>query len=75
LPWNRRRYDLPSPGLGLALLLTRAPLIAGVEVARRIVPGVDGRWQRFGLHRWERWYRWQSGGKAAEFNAAVPLRR
>jgi hypothetical protein len=75
LPWNRRRYDLPSPGLGLALLLTRAPLIAGVEVARRIVPGVDGRWQRFGLRRWERWYQWQSGGKAAEFNAAVPLRR
>jgi hypothetical protein len=25
LPWNRRRYDLPSPGLGIALLLARAP--------------------------------------------------
>lgn len=75
LPWNRRRYDLPSPGLGMAVLLARAPLIAAVEVARRVVPGVDDRWQRFALHRWERWYRWQSGGKAAQFEAATPLRR
>jgi hypothetical protein len=75
LPWNRRRYELPSPIPGIALLLARAPLIAGVEVARRIVPGLDERWQRFGLSRWERWYRWQSGGRAAEFTAATPLRR
>ena len=75
LPWNRRRYDLPSPGLGIALLLARAPLVAGVEVARRFVPGLDERWQRYGLSRWERWYRWQSGGRSAEFQAATPLRR
>lgn len=75
LPWNRRRYDLPSPALGIALLLARAPLIAGVEIARRVVPGVDERWQRFALDRWERWYQWQSGGTAARFDAAVPLRR
>ena len=75
LPWNRRRYALPSPALGMALLLARAPLVAAVEVARRIVPGLDERWQRFGLDSWERWYRWQSGGRAAEFAAATPLRR
>lgn len=75
LPWNRRRYNLPSPAAGMAMLLARAPLIAGVEVARRIVPGVDRRWQRFAMRRWERWYRWQSGGRAAEFRAATPLRR
>jgi len=75
LPWNRKRYDLPSPAPGMALLLLRAPFIAGVEVARRVIPGVDRRWQRFALRRWERWYRWQSGGKDAEFEAAVPLRR
>lgn len=75
LPWNRRRYDLPSPAPGMALLLARAPLIAAVEVARRVVPGLDERWQRFGLRRWERWYRWQSGGRAAQFQAATPLRR
>ena len=75
LPWNRKRYELPSPAPGMALLLLRAPFIAGVEVARRVIPGVDRRWQRFALRRWERWYRWQSGGKDAEFEAAVPLRR
>ena len=75
LPWNRRRYDLPSPVPGMALLVARAPLIAGVEVARRVVPGVDQWWQRFAFDRWERWYEWQSGGKAAKFEAATPLRR
>lgn len=75
LPWNRRRYDLPAAGAGIALLLLRAPLIAAIEVARRVIPGLDKRWQRFAHHRWERWYQWQSGGKAAEFKAAVPLRR
>lgn len=75
LPWNRRRFNLPSPGAGIAVLLARAPLIAAVEVARRVVPGVDERWQRFALRRWERWYRWQSGGNAAQFQAATPLRR
>jgi hypothetical protein len=75
LPWNRRRYQLPSPVLGIALLVARAPLIAGVELARRIVPGVDARWQRAAMSRWERWYDWQSGGKAAEFRAATALRR
>lgn len=75
LPWNRRRYALPSPALGIAMLLARAPLVAGVELARRVVPGLDERWQRFGLAGWERWYRWQSGGKAATFDAATPLRR
>ncbi len=75
LPWNRRRYDLPSPAPGIAILLARAPLIAGVELSRRVVPGLDERWQRSGMRRWERWYRWQSGGRAAEFTAAAPLRR
>lgn len=75
LPWNRRRYDLPTPVPGMALLIMRAPLVAGVEVLRRLVPGVDSRWQRFGMRRWQRWYDWQSGGRAARFEAAVPLRR
>ncbi|MBU3751141.1 MAG: DUF2236 domain-containing protein, partial [Mycobacterium sp.] len=75
LPWNRRRYELPAAGPGMALLLARAPLIAAVEVARRLVPGLDRWWQRFGLRGWQRWYRWQSGGRAAEFRAATPLRR
>ncbi len=75
LPWNRRRNRLPSPTAGVAVLLLRAPLIAGVDLARRVIPGVDRWWQRFSVAGWERWYRWQSGGRAAEFEAATPLRR
>lgn len=75
LPWNRRRYAPPSPRLGIALLLMRAPVIAGMEIARRVSPAVDQRWQQVSLGRWERWLRWQSAGKAAEFDAAIPLRR
>lgn len=75
LPWNRRRYDLPSPALGIGLLLLRAPLIAAIEIARRVVPGVDRQWQTFALKRWDRWQQWQSAGKAAAFEAATPLRR
>ncbi len=57
------------------MLLARAPLVAAVEVLRRLVPGVDGRWQRFGMARWERWHRWQTRGRPARFEAATPLRR
>ena len=45
LPWNRRRYDLPSPIPGIVLLLLRFPLITVMEIARRLVPGVDQLWQ------------------------------
>lgn len=75
LPWNRRRYRLPSAVPGIALLLAKAPLIAALEVARRLSPRIDRAWQRVNLTRWERWLEWQSAGKAATFEAAAPLRR
>jgi ER-bound oxygenase mpaB/B'/Rubber oxygenase, catalytic domain len=75
LPWNRRRYRLPSPLPGIALLLARAPFIAALELARRISPRLDRSWQRANLKRWQRWLEWQSAGKAATFEAAAPLRR
>jgi hypothetical protein len=75
LPWNRRRYRLPTALPGIALLLARAPLIVALELARRVSPRVDRRWQRRNLERWEAWLRWQSAGKDAGFEAAVPLRR
>ena len=75
LPWNRRRYRLPSALPGIMLLLLRSPVIAALELARRVSPGVDRRWQRANLERWENWLQWQSAGKAAGFEAAVPLRR
>ncbi|BBY17750.1 oxygenase MpaB family protein [Mycolicibacterium litorale] len=75
LPWNRRRYRLPSALPGIALLLARAPFIAALEIARRLSPAIDRMWQTANLKRWERWLEWQSAGKAATFEAAAPLRR
>ncbi|MEV3901778.1 oxygenase MpaB family protein [Mycobacterium sp. NPDC050551] len=75
LPWNRSRYRLPSALPGILLLLLRFPLIAALEIARRVSPALDRRWQRWNLRRWERWLEWQSSGRAAAFEAAAPLRR
>jgi hypothetical protein len=75
LPWNRRRYRLPSALPGIALLMARAPAVAALEVARRLSPTIDQAWQRRNHQRWERWLDWQSAGKAAKFEAAAPLRR
>jgi hypothetical protein len=75
LPWNRRRYRLPSALPGIAVLLLRSPLVLAVELARRVSGRVDRRWQHVNMARWERWLRWQSAGAAATFEAAVPLRR
>jgi hypothetical protein len=75
LPWNRRRYRLPSALPGILLLVVRFPVILALETARRVSPRVDRRWQAWNLRRWERWLTWQSAGKAAAFEAAAPLRR
>ena len=75
LPWNRRRYEMPSPLLGIALLALRAPAIFTLELARRLSPAVDRAWQRSSHARWERWHEWQSSGKEARFEAGKALRR
>ncbi|MDA2892093.1 oxygenase MpaB family protein [Mycolicibacterium sp. BiH015] len=75
LPWNRRRYRLPSAVPGIMLLLLRSPLIAGLEILRRLFSRIDRRWQAVNVRRWESWLEWQSAGKAAAFEAAAPLRR
>ena len=60
LPWNHRRYRMPAPWLGLALLLGRAPFVMAAELGRRLHPAVDRFWQRQSVRSWERWLRWQS---------------
>ena len=75
LPWNRRHYRLPSPWLGLTLLLARAPLIVVLEGVRRISPAVDRAWQRQSVRAWERWQRWAAQRKPEQYNATNPLRR
>lgn len=75
LPWNRRKYRLPSGLPGLALLLGRAPLIAAVELARRVSPGVDRWWQTASVRRWRRWHAWHLGQREERFDAGKKLRR
>ena len=75
LPWNRRQYTLPSPWLGLALLLARAPVIVLLEIARRVSPAVDRAWQRRSVHAWERWQKWAAQRKPEQYLATNPLRR
>lgn len=75
LPWNRRRYDLPSPLAGVALLALQAPPTAAIELLRRASPSIDRRWQQWSVGRWEGWHRWQSAGRRAAFDAAKDLRR
>lgn len=75
LPWNRRQFRLPSGLPGLAMLLGRAPFIAVVEVARRVVPGVDERWQAASMKRWKRWHAWHLGQREEQFDATKALRR
>ncbi len=74
-PGTRARHDVPPVFPAVLLLLARFPLIASVELARRLVPGVAGlvdRWQR---DRRERWYRRHMRGREAAFEAASGLRR
>ncbi|CAN5299304.1 oxygenase MpaB family protein [soil metagenome] len=75
LPWNRRRYQLPSAIPGILLLLLRSPFIVALELARRVSPRVDRTWQNLNMRRWDSWLQWQSAGKSAAFEAAAPLRR
>nr|WP_312854019.1 oxygenase MpaB family protein [Tsukamurella spumae] len=75
LPWNRRKYRMPSSALGLCLLLARAPAIVALEVARRISPAADAAWQRASVRAWDRWQRWALSNKSERFAAATPLRR
>ena len=75
LPANRKRYRLPSPWIGLALLMFRVPIIWTLEIARRISPAADRAWQRASVHAWERWLGWSSQRKPAQYKAVAPLRR
>ena len=75
LPANRRRYRLPSPWFGMAVLLGRVPFIWSLELARRISPAADRAWQRASVRAWERWLVWSAQRKPAQYRAAEPLRR
>lgn len=75
LPVTRARYDMPSPFPWILLVLARYPLLTVAELARRVVPGVDGIWQRVTRRHRESWLRAQLAGRQAAFDAHGGLRR
>ena len=75
LPWNRRKYRLPSGIPGLLLLVSRAPFVAVIEIARRLSPAIDRRWQDGQMRRWRRWHTWHIGQREERFDAGKQLRR
>lgn len=75
LPWNRRKYRLPSGVPGVLLLLGRAPLVVVQELVRRVVPGADRAQQKASMRRWRRWHAWHLGQREERFDAGKKLRR
>ncbi|GAA4671585.1 oxygenase MpaB family protein [Gordonia humi] len=75
LPWNRRKYRLPSGLPGLAMLVARAPFIAAIEILRRVFPAVDRAQQSISMRSWRRWHAWHLGQREEAFDATRALRR
>ena len=74
-PGTRRRYQLPRPLPGLALVAARAPLISAAELAGHASPAV-ARWrERRSVRRRETWYADHMAGREAQFEAQSQLRR
>ncbi|HKT02375.1 MAG TPA: oxygenase MpaB family protein [Rugosimonospora sp.] len=74
-PRTRRRYAMPRAWPWLALPLARIPLVTGLELARRAVPGVERLVERVQCWHRENWYRVQMAGRQAAFDASSGLRR
>lgn len=71
-PRSHRYNELPSPGPWILAPLAIAPLTASVELARRIVPGVDRLVDARARRRRQRWFARHMGGRVAEY---VPSER
>lgn len=74
-PSHWRRYDMPSPWPGFAVILLRWPAVAVVELARRFTPGLAERYEAIQCRHREAWYDAQMEGRVAQFEAASQLRR
>jgi hypothetical protein len=74
-PATRRRYKMPRVFPWLLIPVARIPLIVGLELARRVVPGLGRAIDR--VNRWHRqnWFAAQMDGRKAAFDASSGLRR
>lgn len=74
-PLTRRRYDMPAALPWVGLLAARMPVVLGLEVGRRIVPGLDDLVERRAVREREAWWAAQMEGRRAAFEAQSQLRR
>ncbi len=74
LPTTRRNYRMPAAFPWILLPIARIPLVALLELLRRIPPLGRVHEQLMLWHR-ENWYREQMQGREAEFQAVGALRR
>ncbi|GED96368.1 oxygenase MpaB family protein [Gordonia crocea] len=74
-PWTRRKYDMPNPLPGIALILLRYPLVFTVETLRRISPAFSRWHEKLMCRHRENWHRMQMAGRSADFAHGKGLRR
>ena len=75
---SRRTYagnGLPPAGPWALAPLVQAPVIGAAELLRRLVPPLDAVADRVARHRRDRWFAWQMGGRAAEYQPAEQFTR
>lgn len=75
LPATYSRHRMPNRFPWILHPIAQAPVLLGLETARRIVPGLDEIADRVQRHRREAWYRNEVGDRAAEFAPVEEFRR
>ncbi|MGN6609400.1 MAG: oxygenase MpaB family protein [Jatrophihabitans sp.] len=74
-PWTYARHRMPRRFPWVLHPLLRLPVNLTLETARRLVPPLDDVADRVQRARRERWYRNETGGRAAEFTPVEEFRR
>lgn len=67
-PRSRRGLTMP-PAVAMLAPLSRIPLIAGTDIARRVIPGLDARLDRRDRRARERWLESLLAGRETRFEA------
>lgn len=74
-PRSHRDHGLPAAGPWVLAPLAIAPLVGAIELARRVVPGVDALVDRAARWRRARWFARHMGGRTAEYRPAETFTR
>lgn len=74
-PATYRKHAMPRPLTWALHPLLQAPVIFGLETARRTIPGVDTLTDRIQRKRREHWYHNEIGDQSADFHPIQEFRR